>query len=132
MLNTTLASLICGIRLQVLNTLGTLNLTKFDGPFITINKFYNAFLGEKYPYRSGKYWRLQIFGNNGDQNATSFKQIKLFKLTQNGELVNILEGVATASNFFAANTEYTDSDGMLWNYQGTEDIEVRSYSIAGM
>jgi len=132
MLNTTLASLICGIRLQVLNTLGTLNLTKFDGPFITINKFYNAFLGEKYPYRSGKYWRLQIFGNNGDQNATSFKQIKLFKLTPNGELVNILEGVVTSSNFFASNAEYTDSDGMLWNYQGTEDIEIRSYSITGI
>jgi len=109
-----------------------INLTKFDGPFISINRFYSGIMGELFPIRSGKFWKMEIFGNNGDATVTTFAKIKLLKEIENGSMVNVLEGVSAAQNFSAPNTEYSSPDGMTWEYTLPEDTEIRAYEIEGI
>lgn len=126
----TLASI--KINFHVLTTmLGVINLHTFNGPFITVNKFYNGTLGEKWPIHSGKYWKLQIFANNGNQSTTSFKKISLLSRDASGELVDVLEGVPQAENFSVSNAQYATEDGMLWTYVLPQDTEIEAYEIDG-
>ena len=109
--NALLSSLISGFRFQTSAVLLAIDIKTFNGPTWKFNYFYDANVGELYPYRSGKYWKLQIFANNGNQSVTTFKKIGLLKLTDSGELIDILDGVAASENFSASNSEYSDSDG---------------------
>lgn len=130
--NATLGNLIPHFYLLSWALFGTMNLTNFNGPTFAVNKFYNGALGENYPYRSGKYWKLQIFDNNGDQNTTTFKKLSLFKLQDNGTFVNILENMASSKNFSRPNTDYSDPDGMSVEFELSSDTEVRYYEIEGL
>lgn len=129
--NALLASLISGFRFQISAVLLSIDIKTFNGPTWKFNYFYDANVGELYPYRSGKYWKLQIFANNGNQSVTTFKKIGLLKLTDSGELIDILDGVAASENFSASNSEYSDSDGMLWTYTLPSDTEIRAYTMEG-
>ena len=62
---------------------------------------------------------------------TTFKKIGLLKLTDSGELIDILDGVAASENFSASNSEYSDLDGMLWTYTLPSDTEIRAYTMEG-
>jgi hypothetical protein len=111
--------------------LGVLDLHTFTGPFITVNKFYSGVLGEKWPVHSGKYWKLQIFGNNGNQSITSFKKISLLSRDETGELMDVLEDVPQAENFSAVNTQYASEEGMLLTFVLSHDTEIEAYEIDG-
>ena len=128
--NPTLAALISNFRIQA-SVKGVLTLTNFNGPFITVNKFFSARIGSQWPYRSGKYWKLQIFGNNGDQDNTTFEKIKLLKPQADGTLVDILDSVIQSEQFSADNAEYSSPDGMQIVYTLNEDTEIRAYEMEG-
>jgi len=63
--------------------------------------------------------------------VTTFKKIGLLKLTDSGELIDTLDGVAASENFSAPNSEYSDSDGMIWTYTFQSDTEIRAYTMEG-
>lgn len=127
----TLAPLTGHFQAETENAL-RIDIRSFEGPTFTINKFYNANLGERWPIHSGKYWKMQIFANDGNQAVTTFHTIRLFAKTPAGELIDLLDGIPVASNFVKPNTEYSDEDGMLWEYTLPEDTEIFAYEIEGV
>lgn len=126
-----LESIKLNFTVRVWNVLGVMNIQSINGPFVTINKFYNASLGERYPYRSGKFWRLQIYGNNGHAAVTTFQRLALFKLNPDGTFEDVLANVASAQQFSHPNTEYATPTGMRWEHELPTDTEIRYYEVDG-
>lgn len=131
-LNSTLASISVSFPMRFLGVRGVLALTNFTGPIFSSRPSYDGFIGELYPYRSGKFWKLLIYSNNGDPSSTSFSKIGLFSLQADGTVIDVLDGVPEAENYSASNAEYTQPGGMFWSYALPTTTEIRYYTIKGV
>lgn len=131
-LNSTLSSISVSFPIRFLGVRGVLALTNFTGPTFSARPSYDGIIGELYPYRRGKFWRLLIYSNNGDASLTTFSKIGLFSPQADGTVIDVLDGISEAENFSASNAEYTQPNGMLWSYTLPTSVEIHYYTVKGI
>jgi hypothetical protein len=136
-----------GVIIDIRNN-SAINQVSFTGPVFKCTAYIQGTIGDNYPIRKMKFWKLQIFSNCGNPAITTFNQIKLFAKKESGEIYNVFENkdtaLATSSGigaengldeevlWVAKNTDYQTVDGMYWQFALPEELEIISYEILGL